>query len=137
MSIEEENKEIIRRWIEGLNEQTINDELLSKDYVYHVGGQEVKGAQTFKQSADATFFPVFPDVNYATDDMVAEGDKVAIRYIMTATHKGEFMGIAPTGKRITLTGAIFYHLADGKIMEALQYFDQLSMMQQLGAIPSQ
>ena len=70
MSTEEENKGIIRRWIDGLNEQTINDELLSKDYVYHVGGQEVKGAQTFKQSADATFFPVFPDVNYATDDMV-------------------------------------------------------------------
>ena len=136
MSIEE-NKAIIRRWIEGINEQTIKDELLSEDYVYHAGDQEVKGAQTFKQIASATFFPVFPDVNYTIDDMVAEGDKVAIRCTMTATHMGEFMGVAPTGKRITLTEAIFYRLAGGKIMEALQYVDQLSMMQQLGVMPKQ
>ena len=136
MSIEEEKKAVIRWWIEGINNQTIIDELLSKDYVYHgPSGQEVKGAENFKKMAITAFFPAFPDVNYTIDEMVAEGDIVAMRYTMTATHKGKLMDTPPTGKQITMTGAFFFRLAGGKIIETLGYSDNLSMFQQLGITP--
>jgi steroid delta-isomerase-like uncharacterized protein len=76
-----------------------------------------------------------PDIHYTIEDMVAEGDKVAVRYVMTATHKGEFMGIPATGKKIKLTQAFFYRFKDGKEVEALAYMDNLSLFQQLGVKP--
>lgn len=136
MSIEE-NKAIIRRWVEGYNnhDPSIVDELISDDYVLHApGGQDIKGPESFKQMFIANL-PIFPDIHYTIDDMVAEGDKVAVRYTMTATHQGEYMGITATGKRITLTQAFFYRLAGGKIVEALPYSDQLVLFQQLGVSP--
>jgi steroid delta-isomerase-like uncharacterized protein len=136
MSVEE-NKAIIRRWVEGLNKHdtSIVDQLISDDYVFHgPGGQEVKGPESFKQLAVASLAGL-PDAHYAIDDMVAEGDKVSVRYTMTATHKGEYRGIPPTGKRITVTSAFFYRLAGGKIVEALPYSDSLTLYQQLGVTP--
>jgi len=136
MSIEE-NKAVIRRWMEGINKHdpAIVDELLADDYVFHgAGGQDVKGSESFKQGLIA-YLPIFPDVHFTIDDMVAEGDKVAVRITYTATHKGEYLGIAPTGKRITMTEAIFYRLAGGRIVEAFPYSDSLALFQQLGVSP--
>jgi steroid delta-isomerase-like uncharacterized protein len=133
----EENKTIIRRWVEGINKHDLSivDKVVSGDYVYHgPGGQDVKGPESFKQLATASLTGL-PDLHYAIEDMVAEGDKVAVRYTMTATHKGEYRGIPPTGKRIKTTSAIFYRIADGKIVEALPYSDSLAMYQQMGVSP--
>ena len=136
MSIEE-NKALIRRWVEKLNNKdlTVVDELISDDYVLHVpGGSEIKGPQGLKQMF-AVNMVAFPDSYYTIDDMVAEGDKVAVRLTLKTTHKGEYMGIPATGKSMTLTIAFFYRLIGGKIVEALQYSDSLSMFQQLGVTP--
>jgi len=118
-----------------LGDPAIVDELIADDYVYHgPAGQDIKGPEGFKQMFTANI-PIFPDIHFTIDDMVAEGDKVAVRYTSTATHKGEFMGIAPTGKRITMKSAFFYRLAGGKIVEAVSYSDSLAMFQQLGVAP--
>lgn len=134
MSREEKNKAIVRRWVEGLNKHdlTIADEVISDDYIAHIaGGLEFKGPPGAKQMFDP-LVSAFPDFNYTIDDMVAEGDKVAYRVTLKATHKGDFMGIPPTGKSITTTAAFFYRLTGGKIVEALQYTDSIAVYQQLG-----
>lgn len=136
MSVEE-NKAIIRRWMDVTNrhDPSIVDELLADDYVMHgPGGQDIKGPEGFKQALIA-YLSIFPDIHFTIDDMVAEGDKVAVRITYTATQKGEYLGIAPTGKRITMTEAIFYRLAGGRIVEAFPYSDSLALFQQLGVSP--
>ena len=71
------------------------------------------------------------------NNMMAEGDKVVCHYTLKGTHQGEFMGIPPMGKRITVQAIIVARFADGKQVEAWSVMDQLGMMQQLGVIPSQ
>jgi predicted ester cyclase len=68
--------------------------------------------------------------------MIAEGNKVVWRYTVRGTHQGEFMGIAPTGKSITLTGILVSRFADDKVVEDWNNYDALGLMQQLGVIPS-
>jgi predicted ester cyclase len=67
--------------------------------------------------------------------MIAEGDKVAIRWAARGTHQGELLGIQPTGKQATWTGISIYRFADGKIVEAWWSKDVLGLLQQLGVIP--
>ena len=69
------------------------------------------------------------------DDMVAEGNKVAIRVTFKGTHQGEFLGIAPTGKDVSIPISLIYRLAGGMIVEHWMLADQLGLMQQLGAAP--
>jgi len=77
-------------------------------------------------------FSAFPDLHYTIDDMVAEGDKVATRVTMTGTHKGEFMGIPPTNKKITIRAIFIHRFAGGKIVEEHCEYSALDLMQQLG-----
>jgi predicted ester cyclase len=78
----------------------------------------------------------FPDVQMSLEDQVAEGDMVVTRWIASGTHQGEFMGIAPTGDRVTVAGTSIERIVDGKIEETWDDYDALGMMQQIGAIPS-
>jgi steroid delta-isomerase-like uncharacterized protein len=79
----------------------------------------------------------FPDVHHDIVDTVAEGeDKVAIRVINTGTHKGEFQGIPPTGKRVSFGGMQFSTIINGKITELWGSEDVMGLMQQIGAIPA-
>jgi predicted ester cyclase len=77
----------------------------------------------------------FPDLHIAVEDMIAEGDKVVARNVVTGTHQGEYMGLAPTGKRITYDEIFICRLAGGRIAETWGVVDVLSQMRQLGAIP--
>ena len=70
-------------------------------------------------------------------DQIAEGDKVTSRTISTGTHNGELTGIAPTGKKVTMTAIVIVQFAGGKIIETWSNRDALGMMQQIGAIPTQ
>jgi predicted ester cyclase len=82
----------------------------------------------------ASFWRAFPDLSAKIEEIVAEGDKVAIRVINTGTHKGEFQGIAPTNKRVSFGGRDFVTLRDGKIIEQWTGADMIELMQQIGAI---
>jgi predicted ester cyclase len=84
----------------------------------------------------AAFWSAFPDLSAKIEEMVAEGDKVAIRVINTGIHKGEFQAILPTGKKVSFGGRDFITLRDGKIVEQRASVDMMELMQQIGAIPA-
>jgi len=109
------------------------DELLHKDFVEHVAGEERRtGIEGFK-AARRRRNAVFPDWGVRVEDLIAEGDKVVVRAIGSGTHRGEFMGIAPTGRRISVTWIAIYRVANGKLAEHWQNIDELGMLKQLGA----
>jgi steroid delta-isomerase-like uncharacterized protein len=79
----------------------------------------------------------FPDFKYYPEDIIAEGDKVVVRYILTGTHLGDFSGVPASGKRIKNEGIAILRIKDSKVSEAWMAADSLNIMQQIGAIPSQ
>lgn len=82
------------------------------------------------------FVRAFPDLKFKVLDMVAEGEKVVALWNISGTHKGEFRGVAPTGRKVSVDGITISQLAEGKIMDSYVSLDLWSMMQQLGAIPA-
>ena len=134
----DENKALVRRWVEAFNEgdHEAVDELIADSYVRHdANSPEVRGPEEEKQLI-AMYRAAFPDLRFTIEDMVAEDDRVATRLGISATHKGELLGIPPTGNRLSFTAMEFYRLKDGKIEEQWVNVDTLGMMQQLGAIPA-
>jgi predicted ester cyclase len=134
MSIEK-NKALVRRVYELFNQRKLDaiPELCTPGYVEHYTGRDVSGAQALQSTS--AFFAAFPDITFTIEDMVAEGDKVAVRVNWKGTHKGVFMGIAPTGNKINITNTAIFRIAGGKGEEAWATLDSLSLMQQIGAIP--
>jgi steroid delta-isomerase-like uncharacterized protein len=136
----EENKTRQRRVFEEVFNKgnlAIIPEFIAPDYVYRSPlGMEAKGPEGFKQMVTRVR-TAFPDLHITIEDMVAEGDMVAIRYTMRGTFKGEYMGIAPTGKKMELPNAGFARFRGGKQVDVWPYLDSLTYYQQLGIpIPS-
>jgi steroid delta-isomerase-like uncharacterized protein len=135
----ERNKDLFRRLVDVLWNQgdlDASSEFFADDAViYGMPADFPQGIEGAKASI-GWFRAAFPDLHLTNNDLIAEGDKVVQRWTMTGTHKGEFMGIAPTGKKFTTTGISIVRIANGKIVEAWNASDQLDLMQQLGAIPS-
>ena len=115
---------------------TAADEFMSADFVEHdpFPGQG-PGLQGLKQGL-AAFRQAFPDLHIGIDDMIADGEKVVIRSTMKGTHKGTFMNMPPTGKQISVEGIDIVRMSGGKAIEHWGQADALTMMQQLGAIPT-
>jgi steroid delta-isomerase-like uncharacterized protein len=137
INMSEENKAVVRRWVEAFNEGNIDavDELLTDSYVRHdPNSPEVRGPEEEKQLI-AMYRSAFPDLHFTLEDMVAEDDRVTTRLGISATHKGELLGIPPTENRLSFTAMELYRLKEGKIDEQWVNVDTLGMMQQLGAIP--
>ena len=112
---------------------SVVDELISPDFVEHVGGERRQvGPEGFK-GARRRRNAAFPDWHVVVDDLVSEADKVVVRATAQGTHSGEFMGIGPTGKRITVRWIAIYRVRDGKLAEHWQNLDDLGMLKQLGA----
>jgi steroid delta-isomerase-like uncharacterized protein len=111
------------------------DELIAADVVEHeeFPGM-VPGREGFKQLV-AGLRAAFPDLQLVEHDMIAEGDKVAARFVMRGTHRGPFMGVGATGKQVTVTGTEIVRFAGGKAVEHWGTTDALGLMQQLGALP--
>jgi predicted ester cyclase len=131
-----ENKAVVLRseaelWSKG--NLAVADELYSPDFVCHfVGGIEWRGLKGIK-SAVTSHRSSFPDWHERLDDIVAEGDRVVIRITSTGTQQGEFAGIAPTGRRITIEEFHIYRLVGGKIVEQWGMPDVHGLMEQLSA----
>ena len=111
----EENKAIVRRLIEAENERNwaLFDEVLAPDFV--VSDSPI-GREIYKQSCKE-FIKAFPDFRGTIEDIIAEGDKVWVRGKYTGTHKGEHFGLAPTGKKVTMTAVAIYSIVDTKVVE--------------------
>jgi len=136
-----EIKALERRWFEESNKgkaagMTVINELHATDYVFHSGtGKDIRGLKDYKQFMSETY-RAFPDLHVTIDDMVVEGDKVAIRWTLTGTHKGEIEGISPTNKKITIRGISIERVVGGKFVETWERYDTLGFMQQLGLVPT-
>ena len=137
MSVEENKATLRSKHVEELfnkGDLSVADEIIAPNHVVHVPLGEFKGPEGLKQIVQM-WRNAFPDGRFTIDDMVAEGDKVAVRYTWTGTHSGEYSGIAPTGKKVTMTAAFFYRFEGGKEVETLPYSDMLALYQQLGVTP--
>jgi steroid delta-isomerase-like uncharacterized protein len=95
---------------------------------------EATGAQALKQ-VWAMLLRGLPDLHLTIEDLIAEGDKVVSRNVVTGTHQGEYMGLPPTGKSVTYNEIFIVRFANGRIAETWGVVDVLSQMRQLGAIP--
>ena len=132
----QQNKDFVRRWFEEIwnkGRASAVDEMLAANGVIHGLQGVMRGPAAF-QSFHAAYREAFPDVKIQIDDMVAEGDVVAVRWSGTATHNGNALGFAATQKRIQFSGMGFVRIVDGKLVEAWNNFDQLGMFQQLGVV---
>lgn len=137
----EQNKATARRVFEEIESQGSLDEIekvFTADYRGHdpVNQEDTRGYDGLRE--DASMYRVaFPDLRYTIEDQFAEGDLVASRWTARGTHRGELMGIAPSGNEIEVTGITIHRFAEGKITEEWWNWDALGLMQQLGATPAE
>ena len=132
---ETENLNAVTRFIENVcNEGKLDeiDDLLTEDVVWH-GGELVTGIIDFKQSIKETR-ETWRDINFKIQDSLAVDNKVAIRWIVTATHEGEFMGIPPSHEKFDTYGMEIFHFESGKIKEAWTVFDALTPAMKIGLV---
>ena len=128
----EENKAIVRRFIEAYNKRNLDvfDDLLAPDYFDHTSQVGPEGLKQLMNMA----FKAFPDFHETIEDIIAEGDKVWVRITFTGTHSGEWMGIAPTGKKITTEMVDIFRIANGKLVEYRDVNNNLDFLKKLGLI---
>jgi steroid delta-isomerase-like uncharacterized protein len=134
-----ENKTLARRamdelWTKG-NLAAI-DQLYSESCVFHDLGspEDIRGREGLKQFA-RMFRTAFPDLQCTIEDLVAEADKVALRWVSRGTHRGDLMGLAPTGKEVIFRGIQMQRIANGRIEEEWAGFNTLGAFQEIGALP--
>jgi steroid delta-isomerase-like uncharacterized protein len=136
----EKNKNIALRWFSLQTGASVDlaamDKLTASNFVYHhPANPQVRTHEQRKKEVVLALAKAFPDMKASVQDVIAEGDKVALRYLMSGTHKGEFMGIPPTNRRLELTSICILRLADGKVAEMWVENNSLIMMMQLGVVP--
>lgn len=135
----EANKALIRKGFEvGMNERRFEvfDEVVAPAYVNHNLPAPGPGPEGLKQVV-GMFIAAFPDFRVEIHDVLAEGNLVTTRGTFTGTHQGDFMGIPPTGKHVSVNYIDIWRLENGKAVENWVQMDQLGMLQQLGVVPSQ
>lgn len=135
MSAIELSKRLVREFVEeAWNKGNLGfvDEHFSDDFVPHFLPPDVPAnRESFKQHI-SMWKNAFPDFQGRAEDVIAEGDRVVLRWDFHGTNKGEFMGIPPTGKEGRVTGVSIFRLADGKVREAWAESDALGLLTQLG-----
>ena len=136
----EQNKSIVRRSFEELFTQgklAVADDVFAPEYVGHDPAlpQDIRGPEQFKQFV-MMYRNAFPDLALTIEDQIAEGDEVVTRFTARGTHRGELMGILPTGKKVVVTGISIDRMKNGKSVESWTNYDMLSMLQQLGVVRS-
>lgn len=133
------NKDVVRRLTDEVwanRNFAAVDELVATGYVGHdpTLPEPSRGPQGFKDAA-AMYQAAFPDASITIDELIAEGDRVVARWTGRGTHQGELMGIAPTGKQVTISGITIARLEGGQVAEEWNLYDALGMLVQLGAVP--
>jgi steroid delta-isomerase-like uncharacterized protein len=134
----EDNKALVCRFVDevqsGGNTDLI-DEICSPGFVNHSAPPGIPADREGIKSLTAMFRVAFPDSYFTVEDMVAEGDKVVTRKTFHGTHEGEFMGIPPSGRRVSMGLIDIVRVSDGRVTEHWAMGDSLGLMQQLGVIP--
>lgn len=135
----EENKSLMRRFVEEIinnGNRAAAHELVAEDYVEL---DPFPGQQAGRDGLLDTIAMVraaFPDLKWTIDEQIAEGKKVASSGSWSGTHQGMFLGIPPTGKQVTVPCMVFDTWVDGKLAESRLMMNIMSLMQQLGVVPT-
>jgi steroid delta-isomerase-like uncharacterized protein len=132
----EQNKTLARRWFEDLFSRgnlDVANEILSAEFVDHLTHEDERGLEELKHYV-GIYRTAFPDIQDTVEDIVAEGDKVVVRWTSGGTHQGEFMGVAPTGRHVRFSGMRLFRIAENKIVENWVNIDERGLQEQLGAV---
>jgi predicted ester cyclase len=133
----EENKAVVLRYVEEVwNRHDLDaiDDIVSPEYINHAATTDeyrTGGARRIWE----WLLSVFPDHRFEVEDAATDGQTVALRGTMSATHEGELMGIEPTGKRVRVQQSHWFRVVDGKVAEHWAVRDDLGTLQQLGVLP--
>lgn len=111
------------------------EELCAPSYTAYIASSPPRDLAGHQQFAKV-FYGAFPDLRHVIEETVADEAKVAVRFTLHGTHTGNFLGISVTGKKVVIPALAILHVADGKVTELRALFDQVSLLQQLGALPS-
>jgi predicted ester cyclase len=134
-----DNKTIARRFFEELwNEEklAVADDIIGADAVgRNPGALPHGGYPDFEKRIVVMLHRAFPDLHTTIEEQVAEGETVVTRWTQRGTHRGEFFGIAPTGKAVTGAGVHIQRIKEGKIVEIWALTDAYGVLQQLGKVP--
>jgi steroid delta-isomerase-like uncharacterized protein len=136
---DEDNKALVRRFVDEVQSAgniDLIDEICSPEFVNHSALPGIPADCEGIKIVTAMFRRAFPDSYFTVEDMVAEGDKVATRKTFHGTHEGEFMGIPPSGRSVSMGLMDIVRISEGRVVEHWSMGDTLGMMQQLGVIPS-
>jgi steroid delta-isomerase-like uncharacterized protein len=130
------SKAVIRRlYQEVWNERKLDliDQLVSQSHalISPLGHGPTIGPTAYKDEI-ATVVAGFPDAQFSIEETICEKDKIAVSWTLTGTHKAAFLGIAPTNKKVSLTGITIHQIADGKILDSQAAWDAFGLFQQLG-----
>jgi steroid delta-isomerase-like uncharacterized protein len=134
--LSEQNKTLARRWFEDLFSRgnlDVANEILSAELVDHLTHEDERGLEELKHYV-SIYHTAFPDIQDTVEDIVAEGDKVVVRWTSGGTHQGEFMGVPPTGRHVTFSGMRLFRVAEKKIVESWVNIDERGLQEQLGAV---
>ena len=124
-------KEILEDWNMPLADELVADQFTSHDWPKG----SPSGPEAFRNYYSNVIRSVLPDARYEVDDMIAEGDKVVVRWRLLGTHKGNFLDISPTGRWVTLKGIAIYRLEDSKVTERWVVTDLHGLLQELKESP--
>jgi steroid delta-isomerase-like uncharacterized protein len=138
----EGNEAFVRRYWQEASARgvlAVIDDYFAPDVVAHppasASPEPIRGRDAWKQFT-STQWGAFPDLTGTVEDVVTEGDRVAVRLTARGTHTGPLMGLPPTGKSVSFAGMEIFRVTGGKIVESWGQFDALSLLRQLGAIPA-
>ncbi len=133
----EMNKTIARQTMEALHQRDLDGVRAkvtpdSRFYGWAPEPLDVDGYKAFMSALLAAF----PDSKFIVDDIIAEGNKVAVRHRLQGTHQADFQGIPATGKQVEVGGIVIFHIENGMVTEAWLNADIMGLMQQLGVVPA-
>jgi steroid delta-isomerase-like uncharacterized protein len=134
----EANKRAMPRFVEFINtaSERLATELVAPEAIFHVPGrpEPMRGPAGYI-AIIRMMRAGFPDIQWSLEEMVAEGDKVAARFVMRGTHRGVFFGVPASGKTINVQALNIYRFSAGQIVEETGQPDMLALLQQIGAVP--
>jgi steroid delta-isomerase-like uncharacterized protein len=136
MSVAQAHKEVFGRLYNSIwNDRRLEfiDKIIAKSHALGdptVAGGGV-GPAVYRRQVER-FLTAFPDLKFTIDDTISEKDKLAVSWTVTGTHRGEFLGLPPTNKRVNITGITIHQIADGKSLESTAIWDAVGLLQQLG-----
>jgi steroid delta-isomerase-like uncharacterized protein len=132
------NIQFMKKFVEFINSagEKLARELVSPDAIFLVPGrpEPVVGPAGYLMIV-GMMRAGFPDIQWTLEELISEGDKLAARFTMRGTHRGQFMGVPPTGKQITVQALNIYHLTKGQIIKEYGSPDLLGLLAQIGGLP--